>query len=456
MLRFHLSTSLDLYKLAFMAALFAAETMLLIRLPKKSRYPLRMIVAFCVMLLAAALYPTGENTALTSSLMFGLFFGLSIFLSKWCYRITWHSCLFCTVAGYSIQHVSSIIYNMITTVGAFDQSTSVYSGAPLSIDLLSLLVFVQVYLFIYYIMYHLFVKRIRINEQVTITSRALLGLICMMLLVEIFLNAFVVYHRDVNLDLLYYLCACTTNLLCSICVLIILFGQLLRSTLESELEIVNQLRRQEKNHYDLTKETIDMINVRCHDMKHQIHRIRHSAVISTEALKEVERSIGIYDSMVKTGCDALDVILAEKSMFCQKNGISINCIVDGEKLGFMSEMDIYSLFGNLLVNALHSVMKLEEEKRTIFLRVKAKGRLLSINSYNPYAGELYMQNGIPQTTQTDRTAHGFGIKSMSMIVAKYGGTMTFNTENQTFSVSMLFPLTDAEPANTQERHTDEA
>lgn len=440
MLRFHLSTSLDLYKLAFMVALFAAETLFLFPLQKKNRYSLRMGLSLTIMLLTATLYPTGANTALTSSLMFGLFFVLSILLAKWCYAISWNSCLFCTIAGYSIQHIASIVYSLITAVGAFDQSVSVYSGSPLAINPLSALIFIEVYLLVYYAMYHFFAKHIRKNEDVSITNQSLFWLAFMMMLVEIFLNALVVYHQAIHTDILYYICACVTNLLCTLSVLIILFGQLLRFNLENELEVVNQLRKQEKRHYDLTKETIDMINVKCHDMKHQIRHIRHSEVISTEALKEVEKSIGIYDSIAKTGCNALDVILTEKSMFCQKNGIFINCIVDGERLNFMGEADIYSLFSNLLTNAINSVMKLEEEQRIISLHVKARGQLLSINSHNLYAGQVHLNNGIPQTDSANKKVHGFGIKSMMMVVEKHGGTMTFNTENHTFNINILFPL----------------
>lgn len=89
-------------------------------------------------------------------------------------------------------------------------------------------------------------------------------------------------------------------------------------------------------------------------------------------------------------------------------------------------------------------MKLEEEKRVIFLGVKAKHRLLSVNSHNLYEGVLRLDKGIPQTTSNDQSAHGFGIKSMMMIVQKYDGTISFNTENGVFNVNILFPLKAAE------------
>ena len=52
-------SALEVYKFAFMMALFAAETMLFIRMPKKSRFPLRILVSVACYLAAAALYPRG-------------------------------------------------------------------------------------------------------------------------------------------------------------------------------------------------------------------------------------------------------------------------------------------------------------------------------------------------------------------------------------------------------------
>ena len=97
-------------------------------------------------------------------------------------------------------------------------------------------------------------------------------------------------------------------------------------------------------------------------------------------------------------------------------------------------------------------MQLEEEERIVSLHVKARGQLLSINSHNLYAGEVHLNNGIPQTSSVDKNIHGFGIKSMLMIVEKHGGTMTFNTENQTFTVNILFPLPDAPAEETRPAH----
>ena len=92
-------SSLEAYKFVFVLALFSAESLLLFRLQKRERYPLRLVLALAVFLGAAALYPSGTATAWSNSLMFGFFFILSVFLSEFCYDISWNSCLFCCVAG---------------------------------------------------------------------------------------------------------------------------------------------------------------------------------------------------------------------------------------------------------------------------------------------------------------------------------------------------------------------
>ena len=47
---------------------------------------------------------------------------------------------------------------------------------------------------------------------------------------------------------------------------------------------------------------------------------------------------------------------------------------------------------------------------------------------------------MPQTTSSNKSIHGFGIKSMMLIVQKYGGTISFQAENGIFNVNILFNL----------------
>ena len=430
---------LTLYKYVSMTALLISNSLFLFRLQRKPRFALRLALCALGAFVLVSLFPPVRYTAITVSIMFGCFFLFSVLMARICYDIDWKSCLLCAVAGYSAQHIASIFYSLITTLGGFEVSISFYSNEAAELDVFTVLIFLQVYALVYWGIYQIFAKKIRGGENIAIKSPLLLGLASLLLLVEIVLNAFVVYHQYDNLDLTYFLCASLTNLLCSICILIMLFGLLMRETLEEELEVVNHMWRQERRQFYIAKETIDMINIKCHDMKHQIHALRKSLSPDPEALREIEKSIDIYSSIVKTGNSTLDIILAEKSFYCQRNDITINCIIDGERLDFMNDVDIYSLFGNLLDNAINSVIQLEPERRVISLSVKARGKLLVINSHNYFDGEVRMENGLPLTSNPDRRVHGFGVKSMSLIARKYGGTISFDARDHVFELNILFP-----------------
>ena len=331
-------------------------------------------------------------------------------------------------------------YDLATTLGGFEHAAQFYSDSTVDISPFSALIFVEVYALVYWCLYQIFGRRLKKDEVITIKSPALLALLVLILLVEIILNAFVVYRKYESLDLVYYLSGSLTNIICSISVLVLQFSLLLNKSLEDELEVVNQMRRQEQKQYQISKDTIDLINMKCHDMKHQIHNISKQAAIDPAALREMEETISIYDSIVKTGNQALDIILAEKSLYCQKNGIFISYMADGAKLGFICDPDIYSLFGNMLDNAIQTVIQLEQDKRVIGVTIRAEGELLSINSHNYYSGDVHMEHGLPVTSKTDKNYHGFGVKSMVMIVEKYGGSISFDARDQIFNLNILLPL----------------
>ncbi len=433
-------TSLSVYKMQFMAALLIAQGLFLLRLPVRSRFPLRAAAAAAGCFLAALAFPILSYDALYISVMFLAFFALTIPAARFCFGAGWRGCVFCTVAGYSVQHLASVCYDMALTIAGFSGSTQVYSNAPARFDPIPAAIFLEVYALVYWALYQLFARRMKKGEDMDIQRPSLLVLVALTVLVEIVLNAVVIYHKYENLDLVYYLAASLANVVCSLSVLVVLFSLLFQKSLEAELEVVYQMWRQEQKQYEISKQTIDLINVKCHDMKHQIRAISRQAAIDPAALEEMESVISIYGTIVKTGSQALDIILAEKNLYCQKNGVTISCIADGAKLDFMTDSDIYSLFGNLLDNAIRSVTALEPDKRVISFSVRAERAFLSINSHNYYGGEVRMERGLPVSNQAETGYHGFGVKSMALIVEKYGGTISFHAKSQVFNVNILFPL----------------
>ena len=204
----------------------------------------------------------------------------------------------------------------------------------------------------------------------------------------------------------------------------------------------NILEMQYKN-YQLSQESIEIVNQKYHDLKHQITLLKAEANSkkSIEYLEEMERDIRSYEAQNKTGNKVLDAVLTSKSLYCQNHDISLTCVADGTLLDFMAEMDISALFGNVLDNAIESVEKLDDkEKRLIHLSVAKQKNFLRIRSENYTEENITFKNGMPVTTKKDKRFHGFGMKSIQSTVRKYGGSVTAGVRDNWFELRMLIPL----------------
>lgn len=213
--------------------------------------------------------------------------------------------------------------------------------------------------------------------------------------------------------------------------------------MRQELQAINRILNQQYEQYQLSRDNIDLLNRKYHDLKHQINAIRlESDPEKKEAyLEEMETGIKMYEAQNKTGNSVLDTILASKSMYCVQNDINFTCVADGTLLAFIDVMDICTIFGNILDNAIESVEQLEDTGlRLIRTAVFAQNDFLMIRVENYCETELTMLDGLPVTTKGDKRFHGYGIKSIRYVVEKYEGTMTIHNENHWFTLRILIPL----------------
>lgn len=211
------------------------------------------------------------------------------------------------------------------------------------------------------------------------------------------------------------------------------------------LESERQIRRQMQEQYELSKSNIDLINHKCHDLKHQIAGLRFISDKKErdETLSEIERSVMLYDTSVRTGNEVLDTVLTEKSLICTKNRISWTCMADGSKIDFISPVDLYTILGNALDNAIESSQKLgEEAQRVIRVIVRQEFGAAFIQIANYYDHLMDRPDGGLETTKEDKENHGFGLSSIQRIVKSYNGTMNIETNEGIFLLSMLIPYPD--------------
>ncbi len=441
-------TELFAYKIIFVFEILCAMHLLSFYLPKK-KYPVcRYILTILTCILIAIVFPLFKDVSYSwwySSITFLILFTCCAISLYFVYNISIQNIFLISITAYTSQHLAYQAYNVLTTFLSIEEKLSFisYGDIPLNVNItylniISFSILLIVYVIIYTIVFVIFNERIN-KDEAKISNFSIVLISGLILLIDIIINSIIIYSdkfkgKEVSIII------CVYNILCCLMVLFLLFNILNIKQLKTELTITSQLLNKAEAQYKQNKENVDLINIKCHDLKHQIRNFGNKANISNEAVKELENIINIYDSNIKTNNDALDLILTEKSLLCQKKNISLKCVADCSKLNFIAEADLYSLFGNMIDNAIEAVTKLEDvNKRSISLIVRNALSCTSIFISNYYEGKINLDyNGIPKTTKVNNGYHGYGLKSIKLIVEKYHGDFKIDIKDNIFIIQILF------------------
>jgi signal transduction histidine kinase len=211
---------------------------------------------------------------------------------------------------------------------------------------------------------------------------------------------------------------------------------------EKELNNIQSMLKAQYDKYRNYQTTFDLINMKYHDLKHQIAGLRAdmSQEQRSQWIDSLEQELEAYKPEMETGNSVLDTLISGKMMNCRANNIKITCVADGNLLDFMHVADICTIFGNALDNAIENVTLIEDpEKRLIHIAVSEKKNFVLIQINNYCESQIMLKNGYPVTTKADKESHGFGLKSIRYTVEKYHGTVTFDIKKNWFELTILIP-----------------
>ena len=446
----YILSELFFYKIIFVIEILIAMHLFSFKQIKKNHYVIKLIASIIICLGLALAFPIPQNLYNTfyTSFMFLVLFIICTISLGFVYEIPFRIIFFISITAYTMQHFAHesfslivSVFNMATspTLGFYGSNIVDFSKFSLQ-TLFYVFIYLDVYLLTYWVTYSILGKKVN-KKELIIENYYMLIISGVVLLVDIILNAVIVYIND-NYNKAYTIVSCIYNLLCCSMVLYIQFSLATNKHLKSELQTTMQLLKQAEDQYKSSKENVDIINLKCHDLKHQLTEYAKNGKLDSELLGELENVINIYDSTIKTGNEALDLILSEKSLICQKKDIKLTCLADCSKLNFINKTDLYSLFGNLIDNAMEAVYKIQDvDKRHINLVVKNVNSFVSISIDNYYEGNIILlDNGLPKTTKEDKDYHGYGMKSIQLIVNKYDGDLNISLDNNVFSLFIMFPI----------------
>lgn len=422
-----------LFKADFMQGMLLAAICFLIPLKKRSGWKGRLALLLIVSLLAnyAA---TWQVIAYDWVFPFTwLYYGLpllsALLVFLLCHDGAVKDALYGTACAYAAQHIM-----FCCTVLIWGERWLLDLGGFVLDWLIHLLVFGLCYFFC--------ARRLATGGQYQVSWRKSIVIFGVVLFIAMLLNRMV---RDLynDLDTAAYAVSMIYDLFC--CVFVLLYeaeGQK-EIRLQAEIRAEQRIRQQMKAEYELSRETIDIINRKSHDLKHQISALRlvDSPEEREASLQEVEQSVQLYDMAVDTGDQVLDTVLTEKGLICRNEHIAWTCMAKAGGLDFISPVDLYTLLGNALDNAIESSRTIaDQDRRVIRVTVRESHGAVFFQIENYYEQPLSVVNGLPRTTKKDAENHGFGLQSIRAITERYDGTMDIETEGGRFLLTILLPI----------------
>lgn len=300
-------------------------------------------------------------------------------------------------------------------------------------DPLALALLAAVYGAVYGLMFWLERSRPLPEKHLDISNKAALAAFVMAGTVFVVSNLLFLGESPATMNVF---CIRTLVDFCGVLILTLQHEQLRESALHQELSAMDNVLHRQYEQYKRSKEGIELINSRYHELKVQIADIRaqRDRAKQDAALAKMENSILQYEAENKTGNPVLDTLLTAKTMECQQENITITSVADGRMLGFLTIRELCTIVGVALDNAIAAVRaEPDPEKRLIKVAVYSQGgfAMLRFEHYTEAAPALDA-DGLPQ--------QGSDLKSVRTTVGQHGGSMTMHWENNWCTLRILFPL----------------
>lgn len=404
-------------------------------LEKRSHWQLRACAGIGIFLVAGFLTPTDETGILGMWAYAALFWLNAAVVMSFC-KVSWAEALQCALYGYLTEHLASSVYVLFfVSKWSWNAAYSIISAA------------------VYALIWLWAARKIAHDGHYHVKKRSLLLISFLTMLVTVVLSYQFKSTADPTATMTFPVESLRTMLQLSqwyaiaFCIVMLAVELTRQQQIQSQIELAasHELLRVHEQQYHMTKETIDLINRKCHDMKHQVSLLMEQQGGSEELRqrysREILKTIEVYDTNIDTGNEVLNTILRDRSLYCSINDITWTCAAHGEVLDFMDPMDLAAIMGNAVDNAVEAVERIPDKKQQIIsVQIAEQRNMVQILVENTFDGKLNRVGKQLLTRKEDRDYHGIGIKSIIATAEKYGGYATTNTEGNTFILNILIPI----------------
>ena len=365
-----------------------------------------------------------------------IIFPFALVMTKMCYQSPLRYCLVTTELFYILGSILSeaVGISLMSWIYHGDTTTKVGGETVLKWQIyVATLLLRCVFLAIAYGLLRNFRYQIQTKDAAILTASFLLLLTFNFASTYNFLNLNI--ENTLLLDL-------TTSVLCVFFMVLFLYSKnvsYLREEEQRDKIQIAQLQQQFAYYQDKQRDE-ERVRAIYHDMKNHLLVLesKPNTDETRQMAQELRTQIADYEDYVRTGNEFLDIIMKDKAEKAREKHIDFSVAIDFKDIDFIEPLDISTLFGNGIDNAIEACEKLREEDRVILVKAGRVQNFVSILIENNCVEEALTKGR--RTTKADTLLHGFGLSNMKKAAEKYGGTCTTKREDGKFTLKILIPV----------------
>jgi len=142
--------------------------------------------------------------------------------------------------------------------------------------------------------------------------------------------------------------------------------------------------------------------------------------------EELRTPVREISQTVWTGDKAIDYLISSKMALAEQEHIQTKVNIEYPRNTNIRNIDLTTILGNLLDNALEAAKTAPERLRFLHLTIRRINAMLIIKVENRYGEAPTQENGNLLTSKVDKVFHGWGLKSVQTAAERYDGVI--NTE----------------------------
>ena len=140
---------------------------------------------------------------------------------------------------------------------------------------------------------------------------------------------------------------------------------------------------------------------------------------------------------IKTGNPVTDVILTQKKKETQEKGIEFSCQFAYPMDTNINAFDISVILNNAIENAMEGTEGCVEPYVSILSYRQKNAYMLEVTNCISEKVEIDNETGLPETTKSDKTSHGYGLTNIRKVAQKYYGDIDIRQDEKSFTLTVM-------------------